>query len=57
MRDEISAVPLSARASSIHPPSNVRKTQASDYTPPTFELIPLDCEITAYAPDGDDPLF
>jgi hypothetical protein len=24
---------------------------------PGFELIPLDCEITAYAPDGDLPLF
>jgi hypothetical protein len=23
---------------------------------PGFELIPLDCEITAYAPDGDSPL-
>ena len=24
---------------------------------PVFEVIPLDCEITAYAPDGGDPLF
>ena len=24
---------------------------------PAFQVIPLDCEITAYAPDGDDPLF
>jgi hypothetical protein len=24
---------------------------------PSFEVIPLDCEITAYAPDGDSPLF
>jgi hypothetical protein len=24
---------------------------------PRFEVIPLDCEITAYAPDGGDPLF
>ena len=24
---------------------------------PSFELISLDCEITAYAPDGDQPLF
>jgi len=24
---------------------------------PSFELISLDCEITAYAPDGDLPLF
>jgi coenzyme PQQ precursor peptide PqqA len=23
---------------------------------PAFEVIPLDCEITAYAPDGDDLL-
>lgn len=22
---------------------------------PGFEVIPLDCEITSYAPDGDDP--
>ena len=24
---------------------------------PAFEVIPLDCEITAYAPAGDEPLF
>ena len=24
---------------------------------PAFEVIALDCEITAYAPDGDFPLF
>lgn len=25
---------------------------------PSFDVIALDCEITAYAPDGDDdPLF
>jgi len=24
---------------------------------PRVEVIPLDCEITAYAPDGDLPLF
>ena len=28
------------------------------YEPPTLEVICLDCEISAYAPDGDDsPLF
>ena len=27
------------------------------YQRPAFEVIPLDCEITAYAPDGGDPLF
>ena len=24
---------------------------------PSVEVISLDCEITAYAPDGDSPLF
>jgi hypothetical protein len=27
------------------------------YEPPRFEVIPLDCEITAYAPADGDPLF
>lgn len=27
------------------------------YVPPTVEVITLDCEITSYAPDGDQPLF
>ena len=31
--------------------------EARPYEPPSFTVIPLDCEITAYAPDGDDPLF
>ena len=31
--------------------------EASGYERPAFEVIPLDCEITAYAPDGGDPLF
>ncbi len=30
---------------------------AVDHEPPRFRVIPLDCEITAYAPDGDQPLF
>jgi len=32
---------------------------ARSYESPGFELISLDCEISAYAPDGDDerPLF
>ncbi len=38
-------------------PSPVTGAEASEYVPPTFEVIPLDCEITAYAPDGNDPLF
>ena len=32
-------------------------TRNSVYQPPTFEVISLDCEITSYAPDGDQPLF
>jgi hypothetical protein len=27
------------------------------YDPPRFEVIPLDCEITAYAPADGDPLL
>ncbi len=31
---------------------------AEPYEAPTFEVISLDCEISSYAPDGDDsPLF
>ena len=29
---------------------------APQWEPPRFEVIPLDCEITSYAPD-DRPLF
>ncbi|HVP30732.1 MAG TPA: hypothetical protein VMW35_16380 [Myxococcota bacterium] len=29
----------------------------ASWTPPRFEVISLDCEITAYAPEGDQPLF
>jgi hypothetical protein len=38
-------------------PSPVAESGAAGYAPPSFEVIPLDCEITAYAPDGDEPLF
>ena len=36
-----------------------RGTEIRSYEPPRFEVISLDCEITAYAPDGDadQPLF
>jgi hypothetical protein len=30
---------------------------SAPYAPPTVEVICLACEISAYAPDGDDPLF
>ena len=38
-----------------HAQSNA--AEAREYERPAFEVIPLDCEITAYAPDGGDPLF
>ena len=31
--------------------------ESGAWTRPDFDVIPLDCEITAYAPDGGDPLF
>jgi hypothetical protein len=31
--------------------------EARSYEPPRFEVIPLDCEITAYAPEEDGPLL
>jgi hypothetical protein len=44
-------------------PQSMRERSPSDPQPgpgawrkPGFELIALDCEITAYAPDGDSPL-
>ena len=30
---------------------------SEDYAPPTIEVIALDCEISAYAPDGDGDEF
>ena len=39
-------------------PSAVQQSDEPSYQAPTFEVICLDCEISAYAPDGDDtPLF
>lgn len=34
-----------------------RDPAALPYEPPRFEVIPLDCEITAYEGDDDRPLF
>lgn len=31
--------------------------QDAPYSPPSYEVICLACEISAYAPDGDPPLF
>lgn len=33
------------------------KAGPDSWSRPGFEVIALDCEITAYAPDGDLPLF
>lgn len=37
--------------------TDVHAPARTGWEPPAFEVIPLDCEITAYAPDGNDPLF
>ncbi len=35
-----------------------RSSSGPSYRPPSFEVISLSCEISAYAPDEDDsPLF
>jgi hypothetical protein len=38
-------------------PTSPQEDRPTRYEPPRFEVLPLDCEITAYAPDGDEPLF
>ena len=40
-----------------HLSSTQQQEDNGSYEPPKFEVISLDCEITAYAPDGGDPLF
>ena len=39
--------------------SQTAKSEPSSWARPAFEVIALDCEITAYAPDDGDerPLF
>ena len=41
----------------LEPRTESNSAEARDFERPAFEVIPLDCEITAYAPDGGDPLF
>ena len=36
---------------------SLQATGPASWEPPQFEVLSLDCEITAYAPDGDEPLF
>jgi len=33
------------------------RSERPSWQRPRFTVIPLDCEISAYAPDGGDPLF
>ena len=39
------------------PPFGTPLKPGDHYQAPWFEVISLDCEITSYAPGGDDPLF
>jgi hypothetical protein len=38
-------------------PAAPASAEPAAWVRPAIEVIPLDCEITAYAPDGDTPLF
>jgi len=38
-------------------PRDIETAPASRWEAPRVEVISLSCEITAYAPDGGDPLF
>lgn len=38
-------------------PTRDAQARAERWEPPTVEVICLACEISAYAPDGDVPLF
>ena len=42
---------------SDRPAPEVKPVPESSSRAPAFEVISLDCEITSYAPGGDDPLF
>ena len=49
---------LSTTSSPSKPAAGARSTGGDRYERPAFEIISLDCEISSYAPDGDDgPLF
>ncbi len=46
-------------AMQTNPTEALRRAGELEWQPPSFEVISLDCEITAYAPDDGDeqPLF
>lgn len=48
---------IRAAEAAASPAELARAAGAGAHEPPRFRVIPLDCEITAYAPDGDQPLF
>jgi hypothetical protein len=49
---------MSQMDASIGGPAVATPLRAEDpYQAPAFEVISLDCEITSYAPGGDEPLF
>jgi hypothetical protein len=48
--------PISGASSPLSAASGT-ETAPDRWTPPTVEVICLACEISAYAPDGDLPLF
>ena len=41
----------------VQNPTDPRDLKLAPYEPPRFEVIALECEISAYAPAGDEPLF
>lgn len=41
-----------------HPAAGqIPSAAGSGYQPPSYQVVCLACEISAYAPDGDTPLF
>jgi len=45
------------RTENVDRPHRSLQAAGSASWEPQFEVLGLDCEITAYAPDGDEPLF
>jgi hypothetical protein len=47
--------PAEQRTERVDPPAG--PAAPVGYEPPSYQLICLACEISAYAPDGEPPLF
>lgn len=62
-RNLLSTVPMSQATDRSIPHTAVESAPAPErserpgWQRPSVTVIPLDCEISAYAPDGGDPLF